>query len=232
MVGRFQSKNNKIKWAINLNDTNFDEYIGQKNCVIVEFYTKWCRYCKILAPEYEKLVLEYKTKRPDIIIARIEGQENTFSLQRFNIYQFPMIALFKPLNKNIFSFYRNQRTFEEMKKWIDELCVEAPQEDKNNEKKEEQEKEIKKDDVEANLTSVNEYIQNEFVNINKKIENLKNQINSMKKKEIKKEKNYKIRFELELSPVNILLIFMSILLFIGIYTTIKKLFFVNKEHIK
>ena len=71
--------------------------MGKNYCVIVEFYTKWCQYCKLLSPEYDKLVEEYKDKRKDIIISRLEGQENSFTLQRYGIFRFPVLHPCKQL---------------------------------------------------------------------------------------------------------------------------------------
>ena len=88
----------------------------------MEFYTKWCHYCKLLAPEYDKLAEEYKNKRKDVIISRIEGQANDFTLQRYGIFRFPVIVLFKPHSKAIYSIFQNQRTFDELNKWVNESC--------------------------------------------------------------------------------------------------------------
>ena len=91
--------------AVELNNYNFDDYVGKENCVIVEFYTKWCHFCKFLSPEFEKVVEEYKDKRKEIVLARLEGQSNDFTLQRYGIFRFPVIALFKPKSKHIYTIY-------------------------------------------------------------------------------------------------------------------------------
>ena len=70
--------------------------------MVVEFYTKWCKFCKILSPEYDKLAKEYQEKRKDVVISRLEGQANSFTLQRYNIFRFPVIALFKPKSKEMY----------------------------------------------------------------------------------------------------------------------------------
>ena len=48
----------------------------------------------------------------------------------------------------------------------------------------------------------------------------------------KKSEPKKLKFEFELSPINILIIFFGSLLFLVIYSSIKNLFLTNKEHIK
>ena len=46
--------------AIDLTTTNIYKYIGKDKYVIVEFFTKWCFYCKLLFPEYEKIYNDNK----------------------------------------------------------------------------------------------------------------------------------------------------------------------------
>ena len=84
-----------------------------------------------------------------------------------------------------------------------------------------------------NLTTEDEYITNEFININKRIDGIKNKLglNANKTIKIKKEVK-KIRFEFELSPIIILLFFICSLVIIFLYSAIKKFILNNKEHIK
>jgi hypothetical protein len=84
-----------------------------------------------------------------------------------------------------------------------------------------------------NLTTEDEYITNEFININKRIDGIKNKLglNANKTFKIKKEVK-KIRFEFELSPIIILLFFICSLVVISLYSALKKFILNNKEHIK
>ena len=220
-----------------LNNDNFDEYIGHNNYVVVEFYTKWCKFCKLLAPEYDKLAEEYKNKRKDIIISRIEGQANDFTLQRFDIFRFPVIALFKPNKKQIYSIFLNQRNFDELNKWVNESCPIINKEEKKNADNNNNNENITINMTEIeknqNLTTENEYIKNEFIDINKRIENIKNKLNLNNEGNINKnKKNKNMKFEFELSPIFILFSFIGLLIIFTIYSSIKNIFFINKEHIK
>ena len=222
--------------AIELNNFNFDDYVGKDNYVIVEFYTKWCQYCKFLSPVYDQIVEEYKEKRKDIIISRLEGQENDFTLQRYGIFRFPVIALFKPKSKHIYTIYQRERSFEELKKWINETCPAIIENKKENNNIENNNKEYKINMSEyenQNLTTEDEYITNEFININKRIDGIKNKLGLNANKTIKIRKEVKkIRFEFELSPIIILLFFICSLVVISLYSAIKKFILNNKEHIK
>ena len=227
----------KFIQAIELNNDNFDDYVGNNNYVVVEFYTKWCHFCKLLSPEYDKLAKEYQNKRKDVIISRLEGQANDFTLQRYGIFRFPVIALFKPNSKNIYTVFRNQRNFEQLDNWITEACPILSEKDENNVNNSTNDNmtinmtEIEKN---QNLTSENEYIKNEFIDINKRIENIKNKLNLNNKNDIinKKTKDTKIKFEFDLSPIFIILAFFGLIVAFSIYSCIKNILFINKEHIK
>ena len=204
----------------------------------MEFYTKWCHYCKLLAPEYDKLAEEYKNKRKDVIISRIEGQANDFTLQRYGIFRFPVIVLFKPHSKVIYSIFQNQRTFDELNKWVNESCPFIREKVKNSDKSKNNEENmainITEIEKSQNLTTENEYIKNEFIDINKRIENIKNilNLNNKKKNFDKTKKNTNIKLEFEFSPIVLLLSFISLLIIFSIGSYLNKRFFTNKEHIK
>ena len=204
---------------------------------MVEFYTKWCQYCKYLSPVYDQLVDEYKDKRKDIIISRIEGQENDFTLQRYGIFRFPVIALFKPKSKHIYTIYQRERSVEELSRWINETCpiiAEDKKETNNNIENNNKEYKINMSEYEnQNLTTEDEYITNEFININKRIDNIKNKLGLNANKTIKNKKvTKKIKLEFELSPMVIFLCFISSLVVISFFSMIKKIILNNKEHIK
>ena len=221
-----------------LNNFNFDEYVGKNNYVIVEFYTKWCHFCKFLYPEYEKLVEEYKDKRKDIIIARIDGQENDFTIQRYEIFRFPVIVLFKPNDKHIYKIYQNQRIFDELNNWVNESCPPIIEDKKDRSEKDDniirnETFKINVSDYEnQNLTTEEEYITNQFIYINKRIDKIKNKLGMNVDKSIKTKKDTKkIKFELELSPIFILFCFIVFLIVVYAYTSIKKII-LNKSHVK
>ena len=216
-----------------LNNFNFDEYVGKNNYVIVEFYTKWCHFCKFLYPEYEKLVEEYKDKRKDIIIARIDGQENDFTIQRYEIFRFPVIVLFKPNDKHIYKIYQNQRIFDELNNWVNESCPPIIEDKKDDNIIRNETFKINVSDYEnQNLTTEEEYITNQFIYINKRIDKIKNKLGMNVDKSIKTKKDTKkIKFELELSPIFILFCFIIFLIVVYAYTSIKKII-LNKSHVK
>lgn len=86
----------------------------------MKFYTKWCRYCRILSPEYEKFNEIMKTKRKDVIVARLEGEVNEEIAYEYGISSFPKIVLFWPHSNDISSKFKDSRKAEHLLEWIEE----------------------------------------------------------------------------------------------------------------
>ena len=106
--------------VVELTSGNFDEIVGKEKYVVVKFYTKWCRYCRIMAPEYEKLYEDYqKGGRKDLVISRLEAGSNEEIARRYGIFSFPIVVIFNPNSSEIASIFQGRRTAEDMNLWID-----------------------------------------------------------------------------------------------------------------
>jgi hypothetical protein len=125
-----------------------------------------------------------------------------------------------------------------MNKWINETCpkfIEDKKDDNNINNN--RDYKINMSNYEnQNLTTEDDYIKNEFISINKRIDNIKNKLgmninNKDNRTRVKKE-NRRLRFEFELSPIYILLFFIALLIIISTYSAVKNYIFNNKEHIK
>jgi len=111
--------------VVELTSENFEKIVGKKKYVMVKFYTKWCRYCKIMAPEYEKLYENYeKGGRKDLVISRIEAGSNEEIARRYGIFSFPIVVMFNPNSSEIASIFQGRRLAEDMNIWINTV---APQ---------------------------------------------------------------------------------------------------------
>ena len=122
---------------------------GDKN-YIVEFYAKWCGYCRLMAPEYEMLYNKYhgeERKRSDIVIARIDGKENPEISDVYNVYAFPSVYIFKKGEITPSPKYQGIRKAEIFSLWIEDKIGPEPAEE---EKKEENKSENQTDDNNSN----------------------------------------------------------------------------------
>ena len=125
--------------ALDITDDNYDDIVGQKKYVLVEFYTKWCRFCQLLSPEYDRLVDILKETRKDVIIGRLEADMNDITRTKYGINQFPILALFMPNSKRIVGVYQGNRQAVDIANWINQNCpkIEIKEDEEKTDNKEE-----------------------------------------------------------------------------------------------
>ena len=69
-----------------------DEVIGSNIPVVVDFWAEWCVPCKQIAPALEELASEYEG---EIIIAKVNVDDNPISPSKFGVRGIPALFLFK-----------------------------------------------------------------------------------------------------------------------------------------
>lgn len=79
-------------FEVKVTDQNFDTLVGAADKpVLVDFYADWCGPCRMLAP----IVAEIAEERDDIIVGKVNVDENPLLSARFGIVSIPTLAVFK-----------------------------------------------------------------------------------------------------------------------------------------
>ncbi|KAB7507028.1 Protein disulfide-isomerase A4, partial [Armadillidium nasatum] len=96
-----------------------DEVLKNKKDVLIEFYAPWCGHCKKIEPVYKKVAAHYSSKRPDLLIAKMDATSNDV-LPMFDVRGFPTIYLLKASDKsNPIIFDGGDRTLKGFKDFIE-----------------------------------------------------------------------------------------------------------------
>ena len=77
---------------LHVTEANFDSQVLQADKpVLVDFWATWCGPCQMQAPILEELAKE----RDDVIIAKVDVDQNTNLAQKYRVMSIPMLAVFK-----------------------------------------------------------------------------------------------------------------------------------------
>uniref|UniRef100_A0AC34Q5G3 Protein disulfide-isomerase n=2 Tax=Panagrolaimus sp. JU765 TaxID=591449 RepID=A0AC34Q5G3_9BILA len=71
----------------------FDEFIGDKPIMLVEFYAPWCGHCKNLAPEYEKAAK--KLKEHKIPLTKVDATVEKKLAEQFGVSGYPTLKILR-----------------------------------------------------------------------------------------------------------------------------------------
>ncbi|KAH7926761.1 protein disulfide isomerase [Leucogyrophana mollusca] len=88
--------------------------------VFIEFYATWCGHCKRLKPIWDSLGDHYADVKDQIVIAKMEAQENDLPASvPFRISGFPTLK-FKPAGTREFLDYDGERALESLIAFVDD----------------------------------------------------------------------------------------------------------------
>ena len=217
-----------------MTDDNYDDYVGGKKYVIVKFYTKWCNFCRLLSPEYDKLVDKFNSSRKDIIIGRLEAGSNDIISNKYGINQFPIVAMFKPGSKKIFSVFQGIRQSEHLADWINQNCpkIEIKEDDNKIKTNNNETLQINIDFIKnkSQLTDKKEFIKQQFFEVKNKLDEIEKKIKRNKIKNRDEKRYRKIRFIFDFSFNNIFVTIITLSIIFAFYKTGRKLLINAGQH--
>lgn len=79
-------------FEVKITDSNFESVVaGADKPVLIDFYADWCGPCQMLSP----IISEIAEERDDIIVGKVNVDENPELAAQFGVVSIPMIAVFK-----------------------------------------------------------------------------------------------------------------------------------------
>ena len=76
---------------IHLNMENFNDAISSNETIVVDFYANWCGPCRMLGEVLE----EINRTNPDVVIGKVNVDENRPLAMQFNVRSIPQLYVFK-----------------------------------------------------------------------------------------------------------------------------------------
>ena len=77
--------------VIQINEKNFDEIIGGKKPVLLDFYADWCGPCRMVSP----IVDEIAEEREDVAVGKINVDIEEGLAARFGVFSIPTLVVMK-----------------------------------------------------------------------------------------------------------------------------------------
>ncbi|MBO7195802.1 MAG: thioredoxin [Clostridia bacterium] len=77
--------------AIKLNSNNFDQVRNNEGISLLDFYADWCGPCRMVMP----IVEEIASERDDLLVGKINVDENPELAKEFGIFSIPTLVVIK-----------------------------------------------------------------------------------------------------------------------------------------
>lgn len=76
---------------LKLNKDNFDQIRGSEGVALLDFYADWCGPCRMVMP----IVEEIASERDDLIVGKINVDDNPELAKEFGVYSIPTLVVLK-----------------------------------------------------------------------------------------------------------------------------------------
>lgn len=78
--------------AINMNKSQFEQFMQEEKPVLVDYWAPWCVYCRRIAPAYEKIAEEYGDQ---LVIGKVNIDEEPQLAEAEKIEVIPTLVLYR-----------------------------------------------------------------------------------------------------------------------------------------
>lgn len=78
--------------AMQIHDTQFQQWMQEGKTVLVDYWAPWCGYCRRIGPTYDKIAEEYGDK---LVVAKINIDEEPQLTEAQGVDVIPTLVLYK-----------------------------------------------------------------------------------------------------------------------------------------
>ena len=78
--------------ALQITDSNFEEYLNAGKPMVLDFWAEWCGPCRSLTPIIEELATEYEGK---VVIGKCDVDKNNDLAVKFSVRNIPLVVFVK-----------------------------------------------------------------------------------------------------------------------------------------
>jgi thioredoxin-like negative regulator of GroEL len=204
--------------VFDITTANMNTEIGSSKHVVLEFYSPYCHWCRMMFHEYEELRKHYNDPssawyREDVLIARTNANNDPSISQNYHIYAFPTIIFIPANGKSASATFSAPRVKHHFIQWIEaEIAAAAKREEekkveeigKGNENRANEE-EIQKENREKEVERLEDLGRNNdnTEEIRENHENAKENRDSIEKTEENTEKPRETAENTENNPNNV-----------------------------
>ena len=90
-----QNASSAVEWpeyVVELDNSNFEEFIEKYPLSIVDFWAPWCAPCKAMAPRLRRLSNIYKGK---VAFGKLNTQKNQKIAKKYKVFGIPHLVFFR-----------------------------------------------------------------------------------------------------------------------------------------
>jgi len=77
--------------VLHVNANSFDEVVNSGKTVLLDFWAPWCGPCRMVGPILDEIAEE----NPDLVVAKINVDEEAELAQAFRVMSIPMLVVMK-----------------------------------------------------------------------------------------------------------------------------------------
>ncbi|OUO51243.1 thioredoxin [Parabacteroides sp. An277] len=78
--------------ALQITDSNFNEYASAGKLMVLDFWAEWCGPCRMVSPIIDELANEYEGR---VIIGKMDVDNNDEVVSQFGIRNIPTVLFLK-----------------------------------------------------------------------------------------------------------------------------------------